>query len=99
MRLAVALIAAAAVLLPASADAQGRGHGRRDREQDAAFQAMQEGRILPLGAILSRVRIPGAQYIGAEFNGAVYRLKYMRGGEVIWIDVDARTGRVLGRVR
>ena len=88
------LVATAAALLTAPADAQ-----RRGREQDAAFQAMQEGRIMPLGAILARVRIPGAQYIGAELNGPVYRLKYMRGGEVIWVDVDARNGRILGRVR
>jgi hypothetical protein len=27
----------------------------------------------------------------------IYRLKYMRGSEVIWIDVDARTGRIVAR--
>ena len=30
-------------------------------------------------------------------NDAVYTLKLMRGGSVIWVDVDARTGTILGR--
>jgi hypothetical protein len=67
------------------------------REQDAAYRATQQGQILPLPMIRSRVRIPGAVFIGAEFDGRIYRLKYMRGPEVIWIDVDARTGRLVGR--
>ena len=106
MRLAAALLAATALLLsagPAEAQSRGRGHDRHGhhRDQDAAFHAMRQGEILPLHAILARVRVPGAQYIGAELDprGTVYRLKFMRGGEVIWLDVDARSGRVLGRVR
>ena len=67
------------------------------REQDAAYRAAQQGQILPLPMIRSRIRVPGAEFIGAEFDGRIYRLKYMRGSEVIWIDVDARTGRVIGR--
>jgi hypothetical protein len=39
----------------------------------------------------------GADFIGADFDGRVYRLKFMRGAEVIWVDVDARTGQVLSR--
>ena len=67
------------------------------RDQDAAYRATQQGRILPLPMIRARIHIPGAQFIGAEFDGRVYRLKFMRGSEVIWIDVEASTGRVLGR--
>ena len=67
------------------------------REQDRAYRAMQQGEILPLPMIRQRINIPGAQFIGAEFDGRVYRLKYMRGSDVIWVDVDARTGRVIGR--
>lgn len=87
--LPVAAIATAA-LGAAGADARGL---ERHREQDAAYRAMQQGEILPLPVIRSRVRVPGAQFIGAEFDGRIYRLKFMRGGEVIYIDVDARTGR------
>ena len=67
------------------------------RDQDAAYRAAQQGRILPLPMIRARIHIPGAQFIGAEFDGRVYRLKFMRGSEVIWIDVEASTGRVIGR--
>lgn len=90
------LLAAAIGLAAPVADAGARGL-QRDRGQDAAYRATQEGRILPLPEIRARIRMPGATFIGAEFDGRVYRLKYMRGPEVIWIDVDARTGRVVGR--
>ena len=66
-------------------------------EQDAAYRAAQQGRILPLPVIRARIRVPGAHFIGAEFDGRIYRLKFMRGTEVIWIDVEAHTGRVVGR--
>ena len=41
----------------------------------------------------------GAQYIGVDFDpgSAVYTLKFLRGGAVIWVDVDGRSGQVLGR--
>ena len=71
---------------------------QRMRDQDRAYRAMQQGRVMSLPEILARIRIPGAHYIGAEVLGEhVYRLKYMRGAEVIWIDVDARSGRIIGR--
>ena len=96
MRLLSLLLAAglAASALPAEAQSQ---RGLHMREQDAAYRAAQQGRILPLPMIRQRIRVPGAQFIGAEFDGVIYRLKYMRGPEVIWIDVDPRTGRIVGR--
>lgn len=96
MRLLFVPLAAGLLLTAPGADAQ-RVSAQRGGEQDAAYRAMSNGDILPLPVIRSRVRVPGAEYIGAEFDGRVYRLKYMRGAEVIWIDVDARTGRVIGR--
>lgn len=94
MRLLSLLLAAglAASAFPADAGLQ------RVRDQDRAYRAMQQGRVMSLPEILARIRVPGAHYIGAEVLGEhVYRLKYMRGAEVIWIDVDARTGRIIGR--
>ena len=73
----------------------------RPRDQDRAFEATREGRSMPLPKIERKV-IPfmdGADYLGPEFNGETYRLKFMRGGRVIWIDVDAATGRILRRSR
>lgn len=69
----------------------------RLREQDNAYRATRQGRIRPLPEIRARIDIPGAEFIGVEFDGRIYRLKYMRGGEVIWIDVDAETGQIVRR--
>jgi hypothetical protein len=95
MRLCLLLAAAglAASALPADAQRLSPQRG----EQDAAYRATQEGQILPLPMIRARIRVQGAQFIGAEFDGRIYRLKYMRGPDVIWIDVDARTGRIVAR--
>ena len=69
----------------------------RVREQDNAYRATHQGRILPLMEIRARINVPGAEFIGLEFDGRIYRLKYMREGEVIWIDVDAETGQIIRR--
>ena len=87
-----AALAAGLLATPALAD-------RRPRDQDRAFQAFREGRSMPLPQIERRVipHMDGADYLGPEFNGNTYRLKFMRGGRVIWIDVDAASGRIVGR--
>lgn len=41
--------------------------------------------------------MPGADYLGPEFNGSTYRLKFMKDGRVIWVDVDAATGQIMRR--
>jgi hypothetical protein len=73
----------------------------RPREQDAAFEARQDGRLMSLRAIQSRIvpQMRGAEYMGSELDpgSGLYRLKFMREGQVIWVDVDGRTGRVVGR--
>jgi uncharacterized membrane protein YkoI len=70
-------------------------------DQQAALEARMRGRILPLREIEARV-VPGmrgAQYIGFDFDSgtAIYTLKFLRNGTVIWVDVDGRSGRVLSR--
>jgi hypothetical protein len=95
MRLLLLIAAAGLAATPACADARGL---QRRGDQEAAYRAMQEGRILSLPEIRARIRVPGAEFIGVEFDGRIYRLKFMRGADVIWIDVDARTGRILGRM-
>jgi len=86
-----------AAMLGAAASAAGAQGLNRVREQDNAYRATQQGRILPFQEIRMRINVPGATFIGVEFDGRIYRLKYMRGPDVIWIDVDARTGRVIHR--
>jgi hypothetical protein len=85
------VIAAGLMASPAPAD--------RPRDQDRAFQATREGRSMPLPMIERRVMpfMGGAEYLGPEFRGDSYRLKFMRDGRVIWVDVDAATGRIIGK--
>jgi len=95
MRLAIVFSAVLGILASSpAADAR-----PRDTEQDAAFRATREGHIMPLRLIEAIVvpRMRGADYLGPELNGDVYRLKFIRNGQVIWIDIDARTGRIVGR--
>ena len=71
------------------------------RDANRAFEATREGRSMPLPKIERRVMpfMDGADYLGPEFNGEIYRLKFMRDGRVIWVDVDAATGRILRKSR
>lgn len=75
---------------------------RRD-EQDRARDAIQNGAVLPLrsieNSIVPGMKSRGADYIGQEFDGELnrYRLKFMRGKSVIWVDVDGRTGAVIAQ--
>ena len=84
-----------ALVLCGGADAQ------RRRDQDEAFAARRAGQVMPLNQIEQSIvpRMGGATYIGPEFDAGsgTYRLKFMRGGNVIWIDVDGRTGQIVGR--
>lgn len=88
------------LLAALGAAATGPVEGRpRDRNQDDPFKATQQGRILPLRAIEGRIipRMRGFDYLGPEIylESGFYRLKFMRGGQVVWIDIDARTGGIL----
>jgi hypothetical protein len=91
--LLVAALIGTAALLPADARPP-------HREQDAALRAMQEGRILPLRTIEAMIvpRMRGFNYLGPELDASSgrYRLKFMRGPQVIWIDVDGRNGQIVG---
>ncbi len=71
----------------------------QSRDQDRAFRNTREGRSMPLPQIERRVRphMGGADYLGPELKGETYRLKYMQDGHVIWVDVDAATGRIVRR--
>jgi uncharacterized membrane protein YkoI len=94
-----AAVALTSLGLGASADAD-RGDWHR-RDQDEAFAARRAGQVMPLHQIEARIvpRMRGADYLGPDFDAGsgVYRLKFMRGGQVIFIDVDGRTGQVIGR--
>jgi hypothetical protein len=98
MRVLIALLIAATAIGSAAPAADA---GPRQREQDAAFKGTRDGRIVPLREIEQRIvpRMRGFAYIGPEYYAEIgrYRLKFLRGSKVVWIDVDARTGEVIGR--
>lgn len=96
MIVTVAATVAALFLLVAPAVAQ----HRRD-DQQAALRARRDGSIMPVPEIERRVvpTMRGAQYLGFDFDpdGGIYTLKFLRNGQVIWVDVDGRSGRIVGR--
>ena len=75
----------------------------RRSDQEAAREGRVQGKLLPLRVIEARV-VPhmvkqGAQYLGFDFDSGtgIYTLKFLRNGNVIWVDVDGRTGQVMRR--
>jgi hypothetical protein len=87
-----ALILGAATSLPAHAKRDDQGQAREDMRAGAVRSLREiEGSVLP--------QMRGSKYLGPEYDPAAmaYRLKFIREGRVVWLDVDARTGRVLRR--
>lgn len=89
----LALGAPLALSTPASA--------QRTPDQAAASRMTESGKILPSRAVEARVvpKMKGMTYMGFEFDAgtSTYRLKFIDGRRVVWVDVDGRTGRILGR--
>ena len=75
--------------------------GQRRGDQTGVLNALREGRVMPLREIERRVvpRMQGSQYIGVEFDSfsGIYTLKFLRDGNVIWVEVDGRSGQIIGR--
>lgn len=91
--LAVACVTAALSLGASPASA-------RPSDQDVAFEAARSGTILPLPDIVAKVNSnTRGELLGSDYDAGsrTYRLKYMQSGSVVWIDVDARSGRIIGR--
>lgn len=96
MRKAISTFLAAALLAgsPAvPAFSQGRG------DQESAREQMRAGQTLSVREIERRIipQMKGHEYLGFEFDSAAsaYRLKFINGRQVVWVDVDARTARIL----
>ncbi|MDB5689720.1 MAG: hypothetical protein JWL91_1596 [Sphingomonas bacterium] len=96
MKRFILLIAVASGIGAGSTNAQARA----PRDEDAVYGSRRAGQLRPLPEIERMVvpRMGGARYIGPEILDDVhYRLKFMRGSKVIWVDVDGRTGAIVGR--
>ena len=76
---------------------------QRRSEQGEARREMSAGNILQLREIEARVlpSMRGAEYLGPAYDSTAmaYRLKFIKDGRVMYVDVDARTGKVLRRSR
>lgn len=68
-------------------------------DQDHARVRREKGQLRPFEELMQKAAAVGrGQYMGVEPNisNSVYRFKFMRaGGNLIWVDIDGRTGRVL----
>ena len=68
-----------------------------------SYRDTRQGTIRPLQniemGIVPNMRRQGASYIGAEYHAQSlqYRLKFMKDGAVIWVDVDGRNGAIVGQ--
>jgi hypothetical protein len=73
-----------------------------ERELASLRRHVAAGELVPLSQVEQRLlpQLRGHQYIGAEFDPGpkTYRLKFLSNGNVVWIDIDARTGRTIRRV-
>ena len=71
--------------------------------QEQARKDLRAGSVRPLRDIERKVlpTMPGAQYLGPEYDpvALAYRLKFIRDGRVIFVDVDARTGEVIRKLQ
>ena len=97
MRITIALAALAGALTFAASPASAQRFA--PQETDRAFEARSEGKSLSLPAIERRVlpRMRGYKYLGPEIRGSDYRLKFMKDGRIVWLDVDASNGRIIAR--
>lgn len=87
----------ALVSAPAGAQDQPRG------DQGEARREAQAGNIMRSGEIEARIlpTMRDAEYLGFAYDSTAraYRLKFIKDGRVTYVDVDARTGRIIGRSR
>jgi uncharacterized membrane protein YkoI len=97
MRKLIVPILVAALALPV-----GPAFAQRN-EQGAARKEMRAGNILGSREIEERVlrEMRGQEYLGFAYDptAMAYRLRFIKDGRVTYVDVDARTGRELGRTR
>ncbi len=96
--LAALAVAGLAVAAPAAAAQEqslsDQGEARREAQAGTQLSLREiERRILP--------QMRGSEYLGPAYDSTAraYRLKFIREGRVTYVDVDARTGRVIGRSR
>ena len=98
---AIALIGLAVAIAPVPMTA--RAHADQVSDQGQARKDRRAGNVRSLREIEQSVlpQMSGMQYLGPEYDAAAmaYRLKFIHNGKVFFVDVDARSGRIIGRTR
>ena len=93
-----ALVLSAPLVLPSQSMA-----AERQSEQKAARNNVKSGGAMRIRDIEARVvpKMKGMKYIGFTYYPVenVYRLRFMRGAQAVDVEVDARTGRIIGEQR
>ena len=88
--LSLALVLCVPVVPANAGPSDSQGELRRDVRVGKVKKPSEiEARVLPM--------MRGAQYLGPEYDpvAQAYRLKFIRDGRVIFVDVDARSGEVI----
>jgi hypothetical protein len=96
LNLLCAFVFGATVIPAPSLAAPGDAQGEVRRE-------LHSGMVQPLREIEQHVlpTMPGMQYLGPEYDpvAMAYRLKFIRDGRVVFVDVNARTGQIIRQSR
>lgn len=97
----LALLAAISLTLTGVGTDPAQAQSRND--QGEARKEMKAGNVLSLREIERRIlpQMRGSEYLGPSYDSIAraYRLKFLRDGRVTFVDVDARTGRIINRSR
>ena len=102
MRLSLRTLMVSAMLGMA---ALGSGPAWADDDDDERISVQEEvrrGQILPFETIFGRIRSENrGEYVGAQYDRSqrVYRFRFVDNGNLVNVDVDARTGQRLNRRR
>lgn len=100
-RIALILAPLALALTGTTGTLANEGQARSD--QGEARKEMRAGNVLSLREIERRVlpQMRGSEYLGPSYDSTAlaYRLKFIKDGRVTFVDVDARTGRIINRSR
>lgn len=95
-RIALFAACAASLAVPSTLAAQPRS------DQDTVLENRMQGRAMPLRVIERRVitQMRGFDYLGNPIyfeRSNTYRMTFMRGGNVVRLEVDAGSGRIVDR--
>ncbi|TRD10477.1 hypothetical protein FGU71_00380 [Erythrobacter insulae] len=106
MKATFSLVAALSLALFVGGPAVAANSGAQEQtrsDQGEARKEMKAGNQLSLREIERRVlpRMRGSEYLGPAYDATAraYRLKFIKDGRVTYVDVDARSGRIINRSR